>query len=150
MFYNQLSEKALLSGATGATIVLNLVHSLVESYQQEITNQVREQEITKQVQEQEITKGQQIEARKQERLAEINATQELLIGHLNPSFEERAQAFQKFFEQIDGAITRGDNTQLALLLDAVVKYAQTSPFSQLADLAQVQANLSNPNHVWEL
>lgn len=128
--------KAALSRATGP--FLNLVYSLVNSYLE-----------YQQIQEQETTKRFQIEAWKQIKLAEIESKRQILMGYLNHSFNERERNFQQLFEQIDGAIARGDNPQLALLLDTLVKYAQTSPFSQLADLAQVQVNLAAPDYVWE-
>ncbi len=128
--------KAALSRAAGS--FLNLVYSLVNSYLE-----------YQQIQEQETTKRFQIEAWKQITLAEIESKRQILMGYLNHSFNERERNFQQLFEQIDGAIARGDNAQLALLLDTLVKYAQTSPFSQLADLAQVQVNLADPDYVWE-
>lgn len=102
-----------------------------------------------QLAEQERTKRCQIEAEKAEKLAQIEAMRETLITFLNRSFDERERNFQRFFARIDMALASRDHTQLALLLDHLVKYAQTSPLSQWADLKTVQANLNNPGHVWE-
>lgn len=139
MFYSQPAGKAALSQTGGMAPVLDLVCSLVKSYQE--YQQIREQEITKRA---------QVEAWKQITLANIETKRQALIHYLRHSFDEREQNFQRLFAYIDSATACGDNAQLALLLNTLVKYAQTSPFSQLADLAQLQANLADPNHVWEL
>ncbi|WP_460192592.1 hypothetical protein [Thermosynechococcus sp. FA-CM-4201] len=139
MFYNQPAGKPALGGAGGVVSVLDLVYSLAKGYQE--YQQIREQETTRRC---------QIEAWKQTTLADIEAKRQFLMAYLRYSFDERERNFQQLFECIDRAIACGNNAQLALLLDSLVKYAQTSPFSQLADLAQVQANLADPDYVWEL
>lgn len=138
MLYSQPAGKAALNGAGGAAPLLNLAYSLANSYLE--YQQIREQETTKRC---------QIEVWKNTTLADIETRRQILMSYLNHSFDERERNFQRLFEQIDGAIARGDNAQLAPLLDTLVKYAQTSPFSQLADLAQVQVNLADPDYVWE-
>jgi len=52
--------------------------------------------------------------------------------------------------RIDRAMAQGDNQQLALLLENMLKVAQASPFRDLANLAHVQAALADTNHVWEI
>lgn len=132
---------ALFSGTTVVALV-NTITSLFSLYDRYL-------EYAK-LKEQEITKRQQIEAEKEATIAKIRQTQEFVIGYLNHAFDERARNFRQLFERIDGAIERGDNTQLAMLLGTLVKYAQTSPFTQLADLAKVKGYLKDSSHVWEL
>lgn len=82
-------------------------------------------------------------------LAEIHTKQDLLIGYLERSFDERARNFQLLFQAIDHAISSGDNQQLGLMLHAIVELAKSSPFKDLADLSTVKAALNDPNHTWE-
>lgn len=100
--------------------------------------------------EQEQTKRQQIQTWEQTNLAQIVTLRSALITYLERAFDERKIYFQEAFIRIDQAMAQGDNQQLALLLDNMVQVAQSSPFKDLANLAQVQAALADPNHVWEI
>ncbi|MCS7031791.1 MAG: hypothetical protein NZL92_09720 [Gloeomargarita sp. SKYG116] len=119
--------------------VLNLVYSLTKAYQD-----------YQQKCEQETTRRQQIATWEKAVLAEIETKRQLLLSYLEHSFAERRHNFQELFAKIDQAIAQRDNTQLSVLLQALVTLAQTTPFKDLATLSQVQANLANPDHVWEL
>jgi hypothetical protein len=99
---------------------------------------------------QEQTKRQQIQTWEQTNLAQILTLRSALITYLERAFDERKIYFQEAFIRIDQAMLQGDNQQLALLLDNMVQVAQSSPFKDLANLAQVQAALADPNHVWEI
>lgn len=98
----------------------------------------------------EQTNRDEIEAWRQITLADINLKQELVIGYLDRSFDERSQNFQSLFQTIDRALSTEDNHQLSLALDEIVHLANSSPFQDLSDLSKVRAALNNPNHVWEL
>jgi len=100
--------------------------------------------------EQEQTKREQIQAWKEHNLAQIAALRSALITYLERAFDERKAYFQEAFVRIDRAMAQGDNQQLALLLENMLKVAQASPFRDLANLAHVQAALADTNHVWEI
>jgi len=100
--------------------------------------------------EQEQTKREQIQAWKEHHLAQIQTLRSALITYLERAFDERKAYFQDAFIRIDRAMAQGDNQQLALLLDHMLKVAQSSPFRDLANLTHVQAALADANHVWEI
>lgn len=102
------------------------------------------------ISEEEKTKRREIEAWEKATLAEIKAKQDILIGYLEHSFDERAKNFQLLFQRVDQSMISGDNQQLALVLHTIVELAKSSPFKDLADLSTVQLALNNPDHVWEL
>ena len=99
--------------------------------------------------EEEKTKRRHIKAWEKTTLAEIAAKRDFVISYLDRSFDERAQNFQLLFDQVDQAISRGDNQQLGLLLTTITEIAKTSPFQELSNLATVKAALDDPDHVWE-
>lgn len=101
------------------------------------------------IKEQEQTKRDEIEAWRQVTLAEIKAKRDFLIGYLDRSFDEREKNFELLFQTVDQAMSSGNNEELALTLDAIVKLAQSSPFKDLADVNTVRALLDDPDHVWE-
>lgn len=100
--------------------------------------------------EQEQTKRREIEAREKIILEEIATRRKLMNDFLSNWFDERRQNFQELFARIDQAIDENDNYKLQLLLAAMLDLAKTTPFKDLQNLNQVQANLNNPNYVWEL
>ncbi len=100
--------------------------------------------------EQEKTKRLEIKAWETQKLAEIKANRDFLIGYLERSFDERAKNFSSMFDLVDKAIDSGNNEQLALSIHAIVELAKSSPFQDLVNLSQVKAALSDPDHVWEL
>lgn len=98
--------------------------------------------------EQEKTKRRAIEAWETERLADINSLREVIISYLNQSFDERAKIFCSLFEVVDSAISSGNNEQLGLTLNSITEVAKSSPFKELANLANIRAALDNPDHEW--
>ena len=102
------------------------------------------------ISEQEKTKRIEIKAWENQKLAEIKANRDFLIGYLERSFDERAKNFSAMFELVDQAISSNNNEQLALSLHAIVELAKSSPFKDLINLSQVKAALDDPDHVWEL
>ncbi|MEN9276515.1 MAG: hypothetical protein Q6K17_08260, partial [Gloeomargarita sp. GMQP_bins_5] len=70
--------------------------------------------------------------------------------YLEQVLAERRQICQVLLTQIDCAVARGDNEQLPALLQTLITLAQNAPFKDLGDLQKVQAQLANPDHVWEL
>ena len=100
--------------------------------------------------EQEQTKREQIRTWKETHLAQIQTLRAALITYLERAFDERKAYFQEAFARLDQAMAQGDNQQVALLLDHMLKVAQASPFRDLANLAHVKTALANPDYVWEI
>jgi hypothetical protein len=98
--------------------------------------------------EQEQTKRREIDAWEKTTLAKINTVREFLIGYLEKSFDERTEIFRSLFEVVDGAMVSGNNEQLALTLNSITEIAKSSPFKDLANLANVTAALDDPDHEW--
>jgi ribonucleotide reductase alpha subunit len=98
--------------------------------------------------EQEQTKRREIDAWEKTTVAKINTLREFLIGYLDKSFDERAENFRSLFAVVDNAISSGNNEQLALTLNSITEIAKSSPFKELANLANVQAALEDPDHEW--
>ncbi|MEN9207040.1 MAG: hypothetical protein Q6L50_10950 [Gloeomargarita sp. GMQP_bins_120] len=119
--------------------LLSLVHGLVAAYQD-----------YQNLYEREVTRRQQIAAWEKAVLAEIATKRQLLLGYLEQVLAERRQICQVLLTQIDCAVARGDNEQLPALLQTLITLAQNAPFKDLGDLQKVQAQLANPDHVWEL
>lgn len=103
----------------------------------------------RQVVAQEKTKRREIEAFEKEAIAKIEAQKEVLITHLNRSFDERAKNFATLFTVVDRAIEAGNNEQLALALGSIVAIAKTSPLDGLINYSDFQARLNDPNHKWQ-
>lgn len=99
--------------------------------------------------EQEKTKRREIDVWEKETITKINVQRDLLMAYLERSFDERAENFRSLFAVVDGAITSGNNEQLALVLNSITDIAKSSPFKDLANLASVRAALNDPNHEWE-
>lgn len=98
--------------------------------------------------EQEQTKRREIEAWEKTTIDKINTFRELLIEYLDRSFDERAKNFRSLFAVVDNAIALDNNEQLALTLNSITEIAKSTPFKELANLANVQAALDDPNHEW--
>jgi hypothetical protein len=79
----------------------------------------------------------------------IHATRDVLMAYLDRSFDERRENFRQLFERLDAAIA-SDNVQMAgVVLDSVVKLADSSPFKALQDVASARAALSEKGKEWQ-
>ncbi|NNB88835.1 hypothetical protein HJC10_21360 [Corallococcus exiguus] len=79
----------------------------------------------------------------------IHAMRDVLMHHLDRSFDERKENFRQLFERLDGAI-QGNNVQLAsVVLESVVKLADASPFKALQDVAATRAALGQKGQEWQ-
>ena len=79
----------------------------------------------------------------------IHAMRDVLLDYLGRSFDEREKNFRQLFERLDSAIA-ADNVQLAgVVLDSVVKLADSSPFKALRDLSATRQALSEKGREWE-
>lgn len=78
----------------------------------------------------------------------IGAMRDVLMSYLDKSFDERRQNFDTLFRQLDSAIA-GDNVALvSVILESVVKLADSSPFTALADPATTRALLADKKTEW--
>jgi hypothetical protein len=102
------------------------------------------------IREQERTKRRGIEADETVALAEIAAKRELFLEYLTRSFDERSTNFASLFERVDSALEKGDVQALALLTNAIVDLAKSSPFKDLATIDATRKALKNPDHEWEV
>jgi hypothetical protein len=79
----------------------------------------------------------------------IHTLRDMMLAYLDRSFDEREKNFRQLFERLDGAIA-ADNVQLAgVVLDSVVKLADSSPFKALRDISATRAALSEKGKEWE-
>ncbi len=99
---------------------------------------------------QELTKRRQIDADEKVALAEIAARRELFMEYLTRSFDERSTNFGSLFERVDTALEKGDVQALALLTNAIVDLAKSSPFKDLATIEATRQALKNPDHEWDV
>jgi hypothetical protein len=100
------------------------------------------------VAEEEKTKRRGIEAWEKATIDKIQKNRDILINHLENSFDERANNFSFLFEKVDQAIETGDNNQLTLALHSITEIAKSSPFKDFADLKSVTAALDDPDDEW--
>lgn len=93
------------------------------------------------------TERARIQADKEKALAQIEAIKNVLMTHLNRSFDERAMVFKKNFEAIDAAIANNNMEALAITVQSVNTLAAQSPFKALVDLAQVKRSLLSNDEI---
>jgi hypothetical protein len=83
------------------------------------------------------------------RVEHLHAMRELLMTHLDRSFDERRENFRRLFDALDGAL-QGNNVQgVSAVLDSVVKLADSSPFKSLRDVASAREALGQKGKAWE-
>ena len=107
------------------------------------------QETTKYVLEQEV-KREEIRAKKEVAIHQINAISEGVKLYLEKTFDERSAIFSKQFECIDEALKKGDNELLAITLNNINSLATSSPFKNLADINSIQHALGNGDTEWDI
>ncbi|MBZ4422563.1 hypothetical protein [Myxococcus sp. RHSTA-1-4] len=79
----------------------------------------------------------------------IHAMRDVLLDYLDRSFDEREKNFRDLFERLDSAIA-ADNAQLAgVVLDSVVKLADSSPFKALRDISATREALNEKGKEWQ-
>lgn len=106
-------------------------------------------ETVKYVAEQE-TKQEEIRAKRDVAIAQINATSEYIKAYLDKTFDERSTIFSKQFEVLDEALRTGNTEMLAMSLQSINALAAQSPFKSLADIGQVQQALSAGDTEWDI
>lgn len=102
------------------------------------------QETVKFVELQEV-KRDEIRAEKEVRIAQIEATKQVLQDYLSKTFDERKDAFNKYFDVVDVALKKGDNIALSNALESINSLASSSPFKNLADMNAFKEIMNNNN-----
>lgn len=95
------------------------------------------------------TKRTAIEADKEMFISRINAQKEVLLLHLEKTFDERKEIFKKYFDVIDDALQKDNTQQLVVGLNSVTDLAKSSPFKDLADINQIGMALQDENYEWD-
>jgi hypothetical protein len=96
------------------------------------------------------TKQEEIRAKRDVAIAEINATTECIKAYLEKTFDERSAIFNKQFEAVDEALRTGNTEMLALSLQSINALAAQSPFKSLADIGQVKQALTAGDTEWDI
>lgn len=100
--------------------------------------------------EEQETKREDIRAKRDVAIAQINAMRDAVQTYLDKSFDERSVLFAKQFECVDAALKAGDNDMLAISLNNINALAASSPFKALADINQVQKALTSSETEWDI
>lgn len=132
-------EKAAEGGFTDPKAVAGALSALVE-VATDTVKYVAEQE----------TKQEEIRAKRDVAIAQINATSACIKEYLDKTFDERSAIFAKQFECVDAALRTGNNEMLAMSLNSINSLAASSPFKNLADINQVQQALGDSDTEWDI
>lgn len=95
----------------------------------------------------ETTKRQDIVARRDIRITELELARETLEQYLKATFDERRSNFQGLFKRLDVAQAQGDVQGMQMFLASILDLAKSSPFK---DMATFKRNLERPDFVLEL
>ncbi len=96
------------------------------------------------------TKREAIMSRTEIAIKQIEMQTQLLSQYLQNSFDERKEAFDKYFQCIDAALANGDVSMLATSLNGMNALAASSPFKDLANINTVQNALMDKDTVWDI
>jgi hypothetical protein len=97
----------------------------------------------------EATKRYAIAAQERTLIEGIHAQRDLLLTHLDSSFDERRQNFRDLFAALDRAMST-DPSKVSEILAAVTTLALKNPFADLADAETVTANLHAKDYTWQV
>ena len=95
------------------------------------------------------TKRSIIESNKEMFISKINAQKEILLLHLEKTFDERKDIFVKYFKVIDDALEKNNIQQLAIGLNSISELAKSSPFKDLEDINKIGLALQDKNQEWD-
>lgn len=115
-----------------------------------VTQIVRAYTDWKKVAEEEKTKRRAIAAEKRKVIYQINVQRDLLMTHLERSFDERRENFRQFFDSLNRAIGEGDTANVGMTLDSIVKLADSSPFKDIASVQAVRGVMADQDTVYEI
>lgn len=95
------------------------------------------------------TEQERIRQNAQVEIEQIHAVRDVMLQYLDRSFDERRSNFDALFTRLDAAMGQGNLDATAIVLDAVVKLAQSSPFKELADVGKAKVAIQDKNREWE-
>lgn len=101
----------------------------------------------KEIKETEITKRHLSDNRTQEYLAEVKLKRDTILEVLKNDYQLKELAIHKSFEVIDNALESGNIEMLELGLAGVIKVAETSTITSLANLSK---QLEDKNNIIEI
>ncbi|MCQ2234015.1 MAG: hypothetical protein MJZ24_04630 [Paludibacteraceae bacterium] len=88
-------------------------------------------------------KRERIVAEKDAKIAQIEATKEILKEYLDKTFDERKDTFSKYFAVVDMALENGNNEALAQALENINSLAASSPFKDLSNMNTFKEIMNN-------
>jgi hypothetical protein len=155
---NNLNFKAMANGKIGRSVVNTVktripevskgalkridptatLRLLVESYRECVKTRQEEK-----------TKRRQIELNEKVTIDEIRVKRELLMAYLEQSFDERRQNFERLFANLDRALEINNMELMAHTLNAITELGKSSPFRDLASVADLRRALEDPNKKFE-
>ena len=104
----------------------------------------------KKIAKEEGTKRHEISSEERKAIHQINVQRDLLMTHLERSFDERRENFRQFFDSLDRAIGKGDTVTVAATLASIVELAQSSPFKDIASVQAVREVIADQDTVYEI
>lgn len=81
--------------------------------------------------EEQKTKREEIKARTQVYISQINAQRDFLINFLDRTFDERKQLFAEYFKLLDKGLEKGDTQTMSIALQQINQLSASSPFKSL-------------------
>ena len=89
------------------------------------------------------TKREEIRAKRDHAIAKVNAVTAILKDYLDKTFDERSTIFAEQFKALDKAMNADNTEAIGMVLNSINSLAAQSPFKALADINQVQQNLTD-------
>lgn len=96
------------------------------------------------------TLQEEIRAKRDVAIAQINATSQLIKKYLDKTFDERSAIFAKQFDCVDAALKNGNVEMLSTILNSINALAAQSPFKALANINEVQKALASGDTEWDI
>jgi hypothetical protein len=141
-FLDQMESSLMKAGSGGmmnALQAINVVNTLINTAGDVIKfTEVQE------------TKRAEIESKRQQAIARIEAEKRLLMLYLEKTFDERKEIFKQQFRVLDDALRNRDNGELSIVLESINKLAASSPFKDLISIEKTSVALQDKNTVWDL
>ena len=81
--------------------------------------------------EEQKTKREEIKARTQVYINQINAQRDFLLNYLDRTFDERKQLFSEYFKLLDKGLEKGDTQAMSIALQQINQLSASSPFKSL-------------------
>lgn len=100
--------------------------------------------------EEQETERERIRAQRDREIEIIRAQRDMIMAYLDKTFDERRMIFNKQFDVLDKAISKGDTQLVSMTLENINQLAASSPFKALADIRNVQNTLEQPGSTFDI